>query len=665
MPSDPIDIALTHIQEITGSSPRLKDLFKVRELWLRLQKFWGLLSEETLRRRANCDTIRVVDFDIIYPAFWQSARLRPATQRPTSIEARFGFPMTTDFVFRHTKRPFTIPPGALFEVARHLIHLEQSYRTSNSKLAQIVENIESEGAPGNQSVAQYALAVSKEIGPEVEREVDQLIEMGVRLRSLKSILDHPFYRPWQDIVEKVGAQVEPEDVLRLRNLFNVIRPNRKFNNYLDALNVASYHTLLGSRDIDEQFTAVFPVLASGTKMILQYTTSTSAGANLRPVTLTDDAIQPVSTQYLSFATAAEVYSEDNLMLLASMTKENRAELFNLLGAWDTFWFDWGSRFQTMTPKEIKDIEEIPLEDLADVVSFRELCAGYSKWKFNFVDIIGQTFIEITRTDRRLSENFKLIRKRLVGSLKQGKYGSNLIDYGELTAFTWNQKASSVDSYLLLQHELGASNQEITLKALKDTGILQERKFILPRARPTLHINVNLLHISETVFTWERAVESNQQLCSWGYNRNLEDTLELTKHLLQQPYISSEVRVCIFAEGVYEKQTLEVQSPVESWLSSIISATSNPEYIKIESDYCTIFCDVAPAFESGYSEIAVLYSDERLHAPIADFHNQSANSTLAPQLVSALLRRYALDFPKREEDIKKAREEAGNVEVSFE
>jgi hypothetical protein len=644
MSDDAIKSTVGHVAEITGTTPTLSDLLRAKDLWETVHEYWLMLYEETERQNIGYETIRVVDFDIIYPAFWKV----PVPPSRTFLKPDFSFPMTANFVFKHTRRPFTIPPGAFFELTRYLLELENQFGVKQSALKERFKAIdlgEIARTHDNNSKIQLSISALRKIAPESIKEIDLLIEMGARLKRLRRILKHECYEPWDTVMDRVGVQITSGEVKRIWHRFNDKRPRYTISNYLDALNMASYYSLLQTQ-LSDKTPTIFPLLASGTSAVLNFDDYPDWLSGYQSM-ITLESIKPVSTQYLTFATIIETYTEGNVETLYTFIREGIDQVERLLSEWRKFWDDCRRHFFSGGRH---DARTILLSQLTQVPSFYDFCLVYDRWKTNFTEIIGSTFIDVARADRQLSRSYELTHEHLIGELAGELKDSDTKTNG---VFDWNQSTSAVDTHLLFQSGLYTAGQQGTLNALRSTSLLKQR-LLREMARPIeedlegLKIKVLLPHISETLFSWERANESTSQLCVWQHALDIGAALREVRQFLwvlgrrENTYLESSVE--LFGEDRYESITLNTSQSYEDWLNLLLSVTSEPEYLRIESGVCTVFLDTVPFDEEATLEVGVMYEDD-IHHEVAEFRQNTASSPFSPTIIEMLLREYAEGFDK--------------------
>lgn len=659
MAKDNIANTLEHLGRLTDSLPSLLDLLYVRDLWAQLHHYWLVLCEEIERRRGQSHPIRALDFDLIYPTIWSAQ-----VQSPLLLEERMGFPMTASFIFRDTQTYFTIPPGALFELSFRILKLQEVYRLSETnlnKLMRKVHYLRQEISHEEVKQTTHASELLSETIPEFNRQVNRLIDAGAKLESLSNILTHKYYRPWDKISEQARAKADPTEVLKLWRIFSAARthPEKDLSNYLDALSVASYYSL--SRAQAGGRTRDFPLFASGTDIVLNLGPQViNSSEHWRP-SLLQEIIHPVSIQYLAFATAMERYAEYDIARLSTLTEAGLGETQKLFRRWRSFWNDCRVIFpQPQHVTEEEHYRSISLSQLTDVPSFRPLCDAYTGWRIHFEKTVGAIFIDITRADRQISQSYHSVKRRLLERIEDRQSSeprarpSYVME--DITAtFDWTPLTGVVDSGFLLSSAgkppSRISDQTIELLTLRTSAMLVEEAQVFSEPLPTLRTIVKLSDIKEEVLlTWERSVGDASQLCYWSYGSGIQEALDRLGKFLSEAHAESQdlAPVClrVFADDLYEETTFKVDLHNFQLFDAVLSITPNPNYIRIDTDTCTIFLDVMPPRDSTRLEMAVMY-EKKLHREVAALYRDTSLFPLASSVVEALLREFARDFKRKE------------------
>jgi hypothetical protein len=661
MPKDAIDSTFEHLAKLTDSRPTLMTLLYMRDLWAQLRHYWDVFSGEIERRRGKSHPIRALDFDLIYPTVW------PATvQSPLKLEERMGFPMTASFVFRDTKTFFTIPPGAFFELSFHILKLQESYRLTEGSLNRLMRKIDDlhrEAVSAQTTQALNAKDILRETLPACTREIDKLIDVGAKLESLNNILTHEYYRPWDQIADQAEASADSTEILKLWRIFSAARshPDKDLSNYLDALSVASYYSLsraqAGGRFRD------FPLLASGTHVVLNLGPQVIGTSGDYLPSLLQDIIHPVSIQYLAFATAMERYAEYDIARQSTLAEAGLREIHKLFRRWRTFWTDCRVTFPQ--PEHVKEEDHylsISFSQLSGVPSFHLLCEAYKDWRFHFENTVGGIFINITKSDQQISESYHRTRQRLLERIEQSQTGASpprpaevLVDITK--TFNWTPLTDVADTgFLLLGPVERPAHQRlydetIQLLTLRRTGMLTEEAEVIPDPIPTLRTTIKLSDIKdESLLTWERSVGHDSQLCYWSYRSNIQEVFEQIGIFLidshRKSTEQSPIHLHIFADELYEHKIFEDGPLGVKWFDEILSVTSNPNYFRMDTSVCSVFLDAMPAKNATHLEMAVMYKKD-IHRQVATLYRQTSVFPFALSVIKSVLREFAQDFKRKE------------------
>lgn len=665
MPSKMIDTTLEHISDFSEREPTLWDLYTAQNLWEKVQRYWETLGKEVSKRLDDKIIIRVLDFDIIYPAFWPAEM-----QRPAHFEERLGFPMTTEFIFRNTKTAFTLPPGTLFELARYILRLEEDFDITSNKLRGMVHEVErfvsdtQRRATGGLTAVrrspehnQTAIEVDilRKIAPKCEEEVERLIVTGIKLNSLSFILNHSLHQPWGEVSGGAKGRVNYEELTQYRDWFSRRRPDFPLNNYLDALNVASYSTLLKTQTADGGGASYFPMLASSTQMILELRMRT--GGSIPLPSASDETIQPVTAQYLSFATAVEKFANFNLNRLHTFAQTGLELVQSLNLLLNDFWFDWKTRFYPRTapgtpnkPWDTKYLKQTPLSEVASMSTFRDFCNAYIRWRSHFSDVVGNTFLDVARADKQLRESYLSTKRRLLNRVASGGDLDLEEENNDSSSFNWTRRATAVESTLMLQRkELNYESRN--LKALRQAKIIKEEHIPFLNPSPVLRTVVSLPDIGEILFRWERAVGSHVQLCCWDHGLSIEKLLQYVREFflgVLEVSGSSSVRLHIYSEDDYVATRVPTSAGSEEWIGNMLAATTSAEYVRADGPFCSVFVDLMPMAPATNLEMAVLYSKPQYHTIVSNLHHVTSNITMTPAVVEDLLREYDSTFLKKEQ-----------------
>ncbi len=655
MPTDTISATFEHLEKLTGSQPSLLNLLHMSGLWEQLQRYWKVFSREIDRRREGSDPIRALDFDLIYPTVWHAE-----VASPLELEERMGFPMTAAFIFRDTKVNFTIPPGSLFELYFHILRLEEAYNLKAGKLGRLMQKVERLHREVARADAEHAIRVTQvleETLPECKRETDRLNDIGARLESLGRILTHDYYRPWPEISKKAGVKPDPAEIIKFWRIFSQFRthPEKDMSNYLDALSMASYYALARAHIVGGDLT----LLASGTNIILQVgpqVISTSEGYR---TTRQQEIINPVSIQYLGFATAMERYAEYNLTRLLALTKAGTLGIERLMHRWQNFWSDCQQKFPLPeNVEEKKHYDSISFSQLSEVPSFRLLCNAYRDWRVSFDKTVGSIFINITRADQQLSDNYHSRKQRLqkeVEELGGGRFSHSHVLAEVTRTFDWTPLTDIADSGFMAG--LGSTRhrkptrEAIELLTWRKTGMLIEEAEVYPDPVPTLRTTIRLADIKEEILlVWERSVGHASQLCYWNYSSDIQDAFERIGELLVKAHSESQggftARLHVFARDLYKDKSFEVAPSEIQWYDEVLSLSPNPTYIRIDTNICTVFLDAAPPEDGTRLDMAVMYK-KNLHRHVATLYRHTALFKLSIEVVEELLSEFAQDFKRKE------------------
>jgi hypothetical protein len=650
---DAIDQTLEHITQLVGSAPSLWDLLHVRRLWDQLDDYWETFSEEVQKRIGNNLPLRILDFDIIYPAFW------PAEVRnPLYLEERMGFPMTAAFVFRDTKSHFTIPPGAFFELRYHLLKLEKSYRVSEDRLAimtQKIERVRAKALLNEAGHAAEAMMVLKDMSREFELEVDNMLVTGTKVQALSNILDHPYYVPWKTLTKTARTDVDPEEIIRLWKIFGAERthPEKDLNNYLDALNVASYYAFARVRSGRTRRLGFFPLFASGTRVILQL--GSQPKMSEEEESILEAPLHPVSIQYLAFATALEIYAEHNPDRLASLADTGLNEIQRLRRRWTRFWGDFRRKYPLPSRRqEAAFLRSFPVARLGEFSSFRDLCDSYSKWRANFDGVVGTVFLDITRADRQMSESFVRTKRHLLNQVSGTLPGSEPIKMLSISeaasSFEWTRTSSAVEAHLLLNPRSDRMVEDDTLEALRKAGMLSEEGEVFPDPVPTLRTTVLLSDVKQTLFYWERTVRQKAQLCCWDYDLNIFEVLGFVRDFVEAARGKANLdnfNLEVYSDDRYGLAYVKPASGSEAWLDAVLKISPEPTYLRVDTPLCIVFLDLRPSGQATALEIAVLYETPKLHSQVARLYQQTSKLPVSRSVVTSLLTEFAQDFKRKE------------------
>lgn len=665
-----IDNLIEDLHDDIGQEPTLDHLIIANAFWLELQHFWETLFDEAQSRIEGHMTIRIIDFDIIYPSCWPVP-----LQHPISLESKFGLPATAAYAFRKTKQPFTIPQGALVELIRYLIQLDSDFITSESKLkvmfdkTSISKNINrpTEYPVFEESQINQDLSIfnKEQLISVCSEQVDTLIESGVRLQGLNRILKHPFHRSWTEIANTANISVSPSDIQRWQLIFNT---HRKYtiSNYLDALNVASYNTLLeaglsrrqkhNQHDItyeDDVSKIILPLLATSTKMILNEVITRNAEYSYQRFALNKEEIRPVSSQYLSFATVIEDHAENDDHRICAIAMSGLSHVNHLLQAYRVFRSD-----KAVIQKSIqKEPSMVSLSTLVNIPVFQEFCLAYQKWNTKLIRDIRVTFQEIARTDYQLNRSYQIIREALSSKLLEGHSTSEALESVEnIPSWRWSQVEPIVSSNIILYQKTDSQSSQPSHQYLRSAGLLDDRNCVwIDHPELTQRILVRIPHLDANLFTWEKTINSESQLCYWKYRLDIAGIFKVIKQFLLLIYAdvmpNIDARLFIYGtrgslldtESIRCEKTLDINLPWEQWVELLQSAANEVDYLRIETEKCTLFLDLIPASRVIGLEFAIMYEDKNLHKTIADLHYSSAVTPIATSLVASLLDEYYNKF----------------------
>jgi hypothetical protein len=620
--NDFIEAALGWLVKVTTPQPTLLDLIALQELWARLIDYWNTLSGEASRRLIGRRSIRVLDFDIIYPALWIAKLHRSSPQ----LEHRLGFPMTSSFVFRNTRIPFTLPPGAGLELARHLISLEETHDSTRSRLQQLVDNIHRKS--GGESIQLAA----DSLPPEYEPEVQRLIDTGVRLRRLQDILSHPQYNRWDRLVQP--QQTGEEELKGIQQLFDALRPKLTINNLADALTIAGVQRLLRADRADEEL-SVYPLLMSGTHVMLEFPRLAATHAGVPPSTLLDDSMPVVSSQYLAFATAVECFTEGDDDRILSLADPRLEELNSLNASWRKFWRHCAREFPHLDKRRARSIS---WGELNDIPYFRDVCTRYVRWSATFHDEIGTTFLAVARADQQLSDNYDAATRGLLRKFeRQPIEVMESLSVDSLAAF-----AVSSTTYVPLSSGKPTGELLRSSDALRGAGILQEKEVLLDGPRDGLRRVPFMAHTSEPLFVWESTFESTglDQLCYWRYGVSVQDMIPALRDFILSVTTGRNTSWEVFSEEKYVAWDMDICDEPAALLSQMFKKCPAPDYIRVGCERCAIMFDLAPEGDSANLELAILGPLTEVADELAALHDKTAVISVSRALVATLLREYS-------------------------
>jgi hypothetical protein len=508
-----------------------------------------------------------------------------------------------------------------------------------------------------------ALQILDDMERECERQVDNLIEIGVKIEGLSGVLEHPCYRKWRDIAKKAKTVVDPGEVIRYWKIFEAERthPEKDFSNYLDAVNVASFYALSRGQTSGRSNMSYFPLFASGTHVVLNAPRSVGMKSHLRP-SLLEEVIHPVSIQYLTFATAMEKYTEHDIKRQSVHAINGLKGIQKLRRRFRKLWMEANSKF-ALAQRSDKDeyLKAISLGQLTELESFREFSDAYSDWKTSFNEVVGSIFFSVSKTDQQIRETYTSIKQRILRDFKEQQQTdaillSNAPANTITAAFNWSRLASLVESRLLLLHDnIPRSIEEVTLKSLRDAEIITEAGEVFPDARPTLRTSVLLTEIQQMLFYWERTVGFTAQLCCWEYALNLTDMLGSICSFLAKAHdvLQGEVEVTlkVYGTDIFRVLTTSPFVGKDELFDQILTVTRTPHYLRLDSKICSIFLDVAPPDPTTGLEVAVMYERTHLHPLIGELYENTATLSMPSLIISSLLEEYAKEFRRKEQRIR--------------
>lgn len=653
---------MEHIASLTEHEPTLFDLFDIRDLWEKLERYWRTASGEIEKRLVNFKSIRLIDFDLIYPAFWAAE----AQTKESLLERRMGFPVTASFVFKDTRSLFTIPPGSYFELTYQIRRLQETVRISTTNLDGLLSKFESLKERNWKERSRESLSgtfkLLRATRTAAEEEIDRLVEAKIKVEALSQIVNHGCYLPWDEVMRETESFVEPDEVFGFWSMLQISRkhPDKDLSNYLDALNVASYYSLARAAHSDRERANYFPLFASGTQPVLDLPPADFAARNQSS---NDKITRPVSMQYLTFATALEIYADNILETMSAIADIQSREIQDLIGHWKRLWRDVKSHYKFEDEMRRDDFQEIRLKSLVQFSSFNPFCEAYVKWKNSFDRVVGNTFLNVTQADRQMGDNIALAKRRLLGDGGDDEFPSNETERagtptGDLTeSFDWSWRASSVNSGLLLRHyyprQLNVT--EITLASLRKSGIIREEGYIFPEPATTYRTKVSLWEVAQPLFYWERVVGKSSQLCCWEYSLlSLEQMLnsvgEFFVNAQKATKFKNQIRLHIFAEDSDEELTIGNSAPEGEWMRQVLAVTKTPHYLRFETDVCILYLDVVPIEPTTGLEIAVLYESRKLHNAVSNLHRETSGIRFPEKIIKALLLEFEKTFKAKEERI---------------
>lgn len=646
--------ALNKIEKIVGAPPKLRDLFRARDLWERIHGYWWTLSEEMARENAGSQSIRILDFDLIYPTLWESQLTHP-TQL---IRRRFSFPMTISFVINNTRRPFTIPPGAQIELERSFEELRKKFYLSGNVVIEQWRKLQAELESGRFSAAktQSLIQTLKDHSPEFYKEVSELIENGIRLERLQAILRHDSYRSWGEIVSETQKEANPQEIEKVWHLLNENPSRQKFtiNNFFDAINLVSYYTLLEDQ-ANSHNPKFLPFLASGTQIVLDYDEFPERLRLIEGMTR-NRSIKPVTPHYLTFATIVELYTDYNSAAMNTIIKDGIRITQSLMDKWLQFTLGDLRRLSFGTDKRNK--MGARLSEFVRFESFREFCHVYNEWQDHLMEGIGNTFIEVTQTDRLLTSNFNSSIENVIARLSRQANAPAIEVNSEpdVETVVWDEEITAVQSFLTAQSKFGFDSPHDPGGNRKSDGYLNKvvraEAWAIPREGEcavdnnlsegtSVRISVSLRHISRDLFEWEREIGENYQLCCWKHKSDIDALLKAAAHFISDVDSElSKIRMIVFSDNCRSEIQLEIGESA-GWKDELLKITPDPSYVRIEFGKSVVLFDIKPVALSSAPEAAVMY--ETVHEEVATFFQATSSVDIGTEIITPLLREYSNNF----------------------
>jgi hypothetical protein len=627
------------------SEPTVADLVRINDIIDLLHDYFELMRTETLRAAAGYRTIRILDFDMIYPACWP-VQLR----RPTTFERICRFPVTASFFFRETRSEFTIPPGTFFELSRYLCVLRDKLAMTAGELAKVtmkLEKLTGRGTKNKLKLCATELEMLDGLPDMVSDDIGDFLEAGVTFHALESLLSHPMHLAWEELTNRAESRISPEVLDRIWDALNYLRPPLTVNNFADALNISAMIALLesGSRtslNVENRF---FPLLATGTSLLREMNIPLCLNSlERRPYLGEDDRIVAVSPRYLLLDTAVSTYCEHT-------TSAKRTHVSVLLGSnhdvrkkWSDFWI----RLWNKLPPR-KSLEQVKLTDLADEPTFNSLMFGFDKLFHDRLSSILSVLESESRADKQRSDNFIEIRKRLTKGLVAGRRLEHLLSHEEriLSAETLGQGSSLIKLFVKVlndRHPIVLVTNA-TVKSLRQSKLLDDR---LKRCDDTvgelLQFQPTCSYNSVPVLWWDGNMKTRTRQCVWNYSTNLSELMEKFVGFVRAVEDKTHQQIIHGSITVYGNgNSVNVAWPQplseEQLINLIVRRAVDPNYIRFENSVFDFYVELEPFDgESNSLELALRY-DEDLNDQLADLHFQTAITRLDPMILVELLRDY--------------------------
>jgi hypothetical protein len=639
---------LTDIAKILGTSFSSADLLRAKDSWETIYRYWSNLNNEKEREGFGSRTVRVLDFDVIYPAIWY-------VNAPTTTIHGVNdsvFPMTSKFIFEHTKSAFTIPPGAEVELTQFLNDLLSKHQLIEhrviSKWQEIKPHVENENVTSADT--RGLIASLRNNHAELLDDIEELIINGEKLDRLQSILNHEYFIPWEHLVEE-NDFVNSQEIVDIWHRFNEERKTFTVNNYFDAINIVSYYSLLETQ-VNSPRREYIPLLASGTNIVQSYSEFPSRIQNLE-IYLSDD-IRPVSPQYLTFATAVEMHAEYDLNILSTIISEG-------LRSGDVLAQEWRKlrdEIRNSLFQQREKIEELAIEDFIRFPAFRSFRMAYHRWYEHLMDGVGEVFVNVTRSDRLIRNNFGSALKRIVKDLHhipQSESPSEIAT-SRFDEPQWDRAIANIDEHLLLQsREVPTFRKKTSMvSALRSAEIISEfvtttradgseAESIDEASDLVIRISVHLKHINKELFKWESRPMDSSELCSWSHSIDLETFLDLARNFLQGYEEPNEVaKVVYFSDDSRKEFMIPILNSTEDWLTGF-DMMSQLEYLRIDTTSCTVFFDILPVDSTMAPEIAISLGASNNWSKVASLFEQTSVTSFDQGIVFELMREYSSNF----------------------
>jgi len=627
----------------SGSEPTLADIVKINNMVDLLGDCFNLLRLEYQHSVAGFRTLRILDFDLIYPTCW------PVQRRvPTSFERMCSFPTTAAYFFRHTKSAFTIPPGSFFELSRYLGLLREKLSTSANHLSNTTKQLESTLASHrkrDQATANEQILLVERLPKMVGAEIDEFIGAGMMFHKLERLLTHPMHLHWLDLVNGTGTRISTAVLNRLCDALDYLRPNHSVNNFADALNISALVALIesGQRTTIHEESHLFPLLATGTGILRKMNVPLCLQQlEQKPHLGEEDEVQAVSPRYLLLDTAISTYCEDSARAKQTFISVLLNSNHKARKAWGDFWCELWQKTQPRRPWASIKISEF-INSLG-LQNFMENLGAFFNEAFEpIVSILSSE----ARADRQHSTNYIEMRKRLVKGLLSGQKLEHLLSQEDefLNSENLDRGYSLVKLYLsILREGETLMLTEPTLDSLRRNKILCDNIEGVQSTNGLLQFRPTCTYSSTHLLEWDGDLDSGTHQCCWTYR--IEFT-KLLSHLLafrdavekRHGNHTGELRMAVYGGGqAYQSEWCKTLDS-ETLFDAIVARSTEPDYIHFEHPTFDFFAEIEPfSSQSEELQVAVRYEYD-LNVELAELHFATAVTRLDPNVLSDLLQDY--------------------------